>query len=175
MLFRRETLEKIGGFWAFRDILAEDYLMGMAIKDLGLEVRNCQDPINNINEKWKVKDFYNRHLRWAKLRKNTSEFYYLVESLSNPISIALIYTLIRFDLIGIIIFLSTIVTKISIDILISKILKSDLKWIHYSLIPLKDLIIGIIWYIPHFSRTVVWRGNAFKITKNTRLIPIPKG
>jgi ceramide glucosyltransferase len=115
MLFQKEILQKIGGFWTFRDILAEDHLMGMAIKDLGLEIRNCPDPINNINENWKLKDFYNRHLRWAKLRKNTSEFYYLVESLSNPIPIALLYTLFRFDLIGLIVFLFTVSIKISID------------------------------------------------------------
>lgn len=35
---RRETLERIGGFGRFRDRLAEDYLLGAAIRELGLRI-----------------------------------------------------------------------------------------------------------------------------------------
>jgi ceramide glucosyltransferase len=175
MLFHRDTLEKIGGFEAFRDILAEDHLMGIAVRELGLEVRNCPDTIDNINESWRIRNFINRHLRWAKLRKHTNEFYYMVELLSNPIPIALVYGLIRFDFFGLNIFLLTVLSKITIDVIINKMILSDMKWYHFSLIPIKDMVIGSLWFIPHFTKKVKWRGNSFFIGKNTQLIQISKG
>jgi ceramide glucosyltransferase len=175
MFFRRDTIEKIGGFWAFRNVLAEDHLMGSAITELGMEVRTSSHAIDNINERWKISNFYHRHLRWAKLRKNISELYYLIEVLSNPIPISLLYALIRMDQIGFLILFLTILLKITIDISISRYLRADISWYQFLLIPLKDFIIGYIWFIPHFSKKVVWRGNSFKITKNTQLVPILKG
>jgi ceramide glucosyltransferase len=45
--------------------------------------------------------------------------------------------------------------------------------IHYLFVPLKDLIIGLIWFVPLFSSTVTWRGNKYKIGKGSALLPNP--
>ncbi len=41
----------------------------------------------------------------------------------------------------------------------------------YLLVPIKDLIIGIMWFVPVMSNTVVWRGNRYKIGKDSVLSP----
>jgi ceramide glucosyltransferase len=172
MFFRREVLEQIGGFYAFRDVLAEDHLMGEAVRRLGLEVRISARPINSVNVNWKLQNFFNRHVRWAKLRRNINEFYYLVEAMSNPIVTSLLYALFSQDNLSWLILGTVLVYKIFADFILDWLLNSDIRWYHYLLIPLKDLIVGFIWIVPYFSRTVVWRGNKFKIQKNTELVPI---
>jgi hypothetical protein len=46
---------------------------------------------------------------------------------------------------------------------------------HSILSPVKDLIIGVIWFVPLFSNTVVWRGNRYVIGKDTLLSECPEG
>lgn len=175
MLFRKEEFNRLGGFRAYRNLLAEDHLIGTGMKSLGLKVRTSPLPIDNINGNWNITNFMSRHLRWAKLRKNLNEFYYMAELLSNPIPLAMIYAFIRWELIAFQMMLAVILIKMLIDIIIIRLLKSDIRWFQYLFIPIKDLLIGFIWFVPHFSRKVSWRGNTFKISRNTQLIPIMKG
>jgi ceramide glucosyltransferase len=63
--------------------------------------------------------------------------------------------------------------KTFFDILNARLMNSDLKWYHGLLIPVKDLLIGLIWFVPFVNRTINWRGNSFRISKGTRLLPIP--
>jgi hypothetical protein len=48
---------------------------------------------------------------------------------------------------------------------------SPISPLYYLLSPVKDLIIGIVWFIPLFSKTVVWRGNRYVISKDSALSP----
>jgi ceramide glucosyltransferase len=66
MLFSRGTLERIGGFAAFREFLAEDYLIGEAVADLGLRVTTLTAAVGNVNRNWTLARFCNRHARWAR-------------------------------------------------------------------------------------------------------------
>jgi hypothetical protein len=43
----------------------------------------------------------------------------------------------------------------------------------YFLAPIKDLIIGCIWFVPILSDTVVWRGNRYIIGKDSVLSRYP--
>ena len=44
----------------------------------------------------------------------------------------------------------------------------------YVLGPLKDVLIGFIWFVPLLSNTVVWRGNRYIIGKDSMLSPCPE-
>jgi hypothetical protein len=61
--------------------------------------------------------------------------------------------------------------KQTYDLYISRILNSDLKWYQYPAGILKDLVIGVIWFVPFFSYKVEWRDNYLKIRKDSFLEP----
>ncbi len=172
MLLRRKTLEEIGGFWKFRNVLAEDYMMSDAIRARNLQVRISPQAIDNINRNWSVSRFINRHTRWAQMRRHISIFYYLAEVLGNPVSMAFLYLLYRHNPAAIGLFVSISVLKIAVDFFLNRIMQSDLKWYHFLLSPMKDLAIGLIWFIPFFNNRINWRGNFLKINKQTYLVPI---
>ena len=175
MLLRSETLSQIGGFYHFRNVLAEDHLIGQSVRELGLETQTSPDAINNVNQYWSIKKFINRHLRWGQMRRNINEFYYMIELFSHPFFLSIVYLLIRQDVFALLALGVVLLLKISLDLMLNLLIGSDGRWYHYFLIPVKDLIVAFVWFIPYFNRTVNWRGNVYKIEKNTYLIPQMKG
>jgi len=174
MLIKKQIVEKLNGFATFADYLAEDHLLGLYIRKSGMKIFHSTHIIDNVNENWPLERFINRHLRWAKMRKNLNILHYAVEVLANPIFIALPYVIIRGNSIGIMHFIFIALIKSLLDKTIAQIIQSDLKWYHYLLIPFKDIIIGIIWLLPFVDNRVNWRGSVFKIKRGTRLLPVTR-
>lgn len=65
--------------------------------------------------------------------------------------------------------------KISHDIYIGAKLGTRVSSFLYLLAPFKDLIIGLIWFVPIFSTSINWRGNRYIICKGSALSPMPEG
>jgi len=172
MLFNKDMIKKISGFSALSEFLAEDHMLGVYVKKAGFEIRHSTHVIDNVNVNWSLERFFNRHLRWAKMRRNLNMFHYLIEPLSNPIFISLIGLLGQPNLFSLVTFLLASALKTGIDVITARQLGTDSKWYHYFLIPLKDIMVGFIWLIPFVDRKISWRGNWFKISKDTRLYPI---
>jgi ceramide glucosyltransferase len=172
MLFNRDVIDRIKGFSIFGEFLAEDHLLGIHINKAGFKIGQSNYIIDNVNIQWSLNKFLNRHIRWAKMRRTLNIGHYLTEPLSNPILISLIYLFVQMNTQATSIFLGVILLKTFFDILNARLMKSDLKWYHGILIPVKDLLIGFIWFIPFVNRTIKWRGNSFRIQKGTKLLPI---
>jgi ceramide glucosyltransferase len=174
MLIRKTIVKRLNGFSKFADYLAEDHLLGVYIRKAGMKISHSTHIIDNVNQNWSMKRFINRHMRWAKMRKNLNLLHYAVEILANPIFIALPYMIIRGDSLGVIHFAFIALTKILLDRTIAMMIHSDLKWYHYLLIPFKDIIIGIIWLLPFVDNKINWRGSVFRIKRGTRLLPLTR-
>jgi len=175
MLMRKSDLEAIGGLAEFKDVLAEDYLMGQRIAGLGKKVVVSGHLINNVNNYWGIKKFINRHTRWGKLRRHIGGARYISELISNPVFMAFLPLLLwepsrlTFAFAGLV-----SAFKITGDYIIGRSIGSNLKIRSYILSPLKDLIIGVLWFAPLISSTVVWRGNRYMIGKDSFLSPCPE-
>jgi ceramide glucosyltransferase len=61
---RRATLDAIGGFGAFRDVLADDYAIGAAVRDLGLTVAVPPMLITHACDEASPGALWRHHLRW---------------------------------------------------------------------------------------------------------------
>ncbi len=182
MLMKKADLDALGGFQAFKDILAEDFIIGREMTRAGKKVALSNYLINNVNEFWDVKRFLNRHTRWGKLRWRIGGFKYLSEILANPIFVASIplFTVpskMTFSFAGLIAFM-----KIFGDMIIGRTIRPQNRelWLpgesvlSYLLVPIKDLLIGLVWFVPLVSATVVWRGNRYLIGHDSRLSPCPE-
>jgi len=183
MLMKKEDLEALGGLVAFKDILAEDFIIGREMRRSGKSVVLSNYIISNVNEYWGVKRFLNRHTRWGKLRWKIGGIKYFSELLANPVFIAALpvlfngpspETLSCAAIVGLV--------KILADASIGRAIeassaKTDLHKpspVVYLLVPLKDIIIGILWVVPILSSTVVWRGNRYMIGRDSHLSRFPE-
>ncbi len=162
-------LDDIGGFEAFKNYLAEDYLLGLRVRERGYRVKTVTTFVDNINVSWSLKRFLNRHTRWAKMRRHMHLFHYVIESFSNPVALSGILALLLQDGWGGLQFGLVVFLKIGHDIYLSRWIKSDLKWYHYLLSPVKDLMISLLWPVPFISHRVRWRGNTYIIGRKTKL------
>ena len=172
MLIRRDTLENLGGFQAFSRYLLEDGLLGRSVKKLGLAVVTSVDEVDNITTHWDIKQFWSRHLRWSTMRRRFNLPHYIAEILSNPILLALVNLVWQPNGVSLLLFLATIIIKVSMDMITAGLMHARDSHRYFFLIPLKDLMIAAVWLVPFFRTKVNWRGNNFKVLKDTIIVPI---
>lgn len=170
ILVRKQILDQLNGFLSFKDYLAEDHLMGLQVKRLGYIVKISTLTVENINEKWSIQKILNRHRRWTLMRLNIDPVFYILESLTNTTFISLIFIIFypSFYFIG----LTAILFKILTDYLIARLVCNSLKFYHFLFVPLKDILMGLIWFSPFIYNKINWRESKLKVVKNSKLLPI---
>lgn len=85
MAFRKRQIERFGGLSALSAFLAEDYMAGEAVRRLGLQVRTAAVPIEQPIGRIPVRAFWNRHLRWGRIRKSHVPLAYAFEPITYPV------------------------------------------------------------------------------------------
>jgi ceramide glucosyltransferase len=174
MLVRKKAFEEIGGFAMVRNVLAEDYVIGELMHKQDKGVITSGHVVNAVNQYRTFKQFIKRHVRWGKLRCRLAGVRYVSELVSNAVFLACIALVVvgpSFHTISLA--AAAVIVKIVGDWLLGKRIRSAHRFFHYLLSPLKDIIIGFLWFVPFFSRTVMWRRHRYKISKGTLLIPVP--
>lgn len=172
MLMRKSDLDAIGGLEAVKNYLAEDYMMGKLMVESGRKVVVSGHLIDNVNERWGMKKFLNRHTRWGKLRRRIGGGLYASELFDNPVFLALMPTVFMglnrwtVGLLG-----ATCAVKIAGDLFVGRILKSGIRPLYYAFVPVKDVIIGCMWFVPIVSSSIQWRDNNYKIGPDSILSP----
>jgi ceramide glucosyltransferase len=183
MLMKKDDLEALGGLEAFKDILAEDFIIGREMQKSGKRVVLSNYLISNVNEYWDIRRFLNRHTRWGKLRWRIGGARYLSELLANPVFIAFLpvalcgpsrLTAGFAALASLIKVLCDAITGRRIEAQGTDYPSAERSPLTYLLVPLKDIIIGVLWFIPLVSATVVWRGNRYLIGQDSRLSACPE-
>jgi ceramide glucosyltransferase len=175
MLMRRCDLEAIGGLRAFKDVLAEDHFIGEKIRERGQQVILSSHMISNVNEYWGLKRFLNRHLRWGKMRWRILGYKYIIELVGNPVLLSSSSLLFEGPSERALVLIASVsLMKGMGDFYMGKKINAQLHPLAYLLSPLKDLLIGLVWFISVANDTVVWRGKRYLIGENTVLSPCPE-
>jgi ceramide glucosyltransferase len=172
MLIRKSHFERIGGFGAVKDHLAEDYIIGRKMKEAGFKVALSNHVINTVNVYWQTGQFVSRHARWGKLRYRIGGVSYPAELLGNFVFISFVPLLFRGpSKFTVLLPVSAWLLKSCGDYLTGRILESEMHPLLYLFSPLKDMIIGVVWFVPIFSNSIEWRGDRYTITKDSLLHP----
>lgn len=169
ILIPKRVLDEIGGFDSLKNYLAEDFLLGIKVKELGYEIKTSVTMVDNVNENISFQKFLNRHSRWAKMRRNIDIKHYLLEWCSNPIFSSLLLMAYLQNIDGVAVFVGMTSIKMAHDFYIMKLMRNDFKWQNIIAVPFKDLAIALIWFAPFFSYSVKWRNNKIRIGKDSVL------
>ena len=173
ILMRKKDFEAIGGFAAVTRVLAEDYVMGTLMHKKGKRVITSGHVINAVNHYRTMKQFLKRHGRWGKLRWKLGGIGYCAEIMTNAVFISCLAPVVMGPTArALSLAAAAWLIKIIGDYLLGKRIRSAHHFYHYLLSPIKDIIVGVIWFAPFFSRTVMWRRHIYKITKGSVLVPL---
>lgn len=170
MLFRKSSLETLGGLRAFRDFLAEDYVIGREFHRAGLRVVLAPHAVTNVNIHCGTKRFLSRHSRWGKLRRRLGGPHYLGELLGNPVFVAACAAVARPGAITLALLGAAAGGAALCAAWTARLLDARVSLPLYLLVPVKDLLIGALWFVPLVSMKVAWRGNRLRVGPDTRLV-----
>jgi ceramide glucosyltransferase len=170
MLLHREELEAIGGFRFLGQFLAEDQVCAEELARLGRPVTVSGHLIDNILGRRTLKEFTARHLRWARLRRHVNFGGYLGEALLNPVFLALAGLLAFRTRDAAVVATLTLAAVSVLNASTDRVLGLRRSaWIYPLLELLLSALRGVLWFVPFFSNTVVWRGNVLRLGDRSRI------
>lgn len=167
LAFRRAELEKIGGFPAIVDYLADDYELGKRIADLGLKVELSKVVVETYLPPYRLRDFFNHQLRWARGVRDARPGGYF----------GLIFT---FGLFWALLALAashaapwawaalaiTLALRFAVALLAGQGALHDRQIARHAwLIPLRDMVAVIVWVVSLGGHIVTWRGERFRLVR----------
>jgi ceramide glucosyltransferase len=184
MLFRKTDLDKIGGFAAVRDFLAEDYVLGQLFQAAGYRVALSAHVLRTINVRRTVSQFAARHVRWAQMRRRISARLYLGEPLMYPGPLLLLVlallasgahapAFIGDQRLQAFTWLALAGKYLSDAYLIRLINGAAPRPLDLPLLLLKDLGMCGVWLVGAIRRRVNWRGHAMIIGPGSCLYAAP--
>lgn len=175
MAMRRKDLEAMGGFYAARNHLAEDYVLGGRVRaELGKRVAVCHLPVYNVSQNRSVKDFFSRYLRWSVIHRTSIAFTtYISQAWLNPTPLAVIAFLLHPTRAAALAVVGVALLKGILDMATVRQLRQEGFGFWAPLVSLvKDFLIFAAWFNGLYDRTVVWRGNKLRVHHGSRLIPL---
>lgn len=176
MALRRSALKAIGGFEAFKDVLAEDYVIGTQLRAQKLAVVVAQSPAVNVAIHRPVGSFIRRYLRWSVIHRTAVALpTYGAQALLNPWPLTLVALCLAPSKAMLVASALVLAAKALIDVSSARALTMRVGWKAAAVVPLKDLILFVAWCNGLFQRTIEWRGNRLRVASGSRLVPVVGG
>ena len=170
MAMRQTDLRALGGFAAFRDVLAEDFAMGRAVADrLGMSVVHGKRPVQNVTVRRSVAQTFRRFERWAVLQRQAAgPWLYFSQILLHPLPLAILGFALWPTRLTAVAAAMLVLEKLILDARGAEALTDEpLPWQDWLTLPLKDLLIAACWLMGFFKDTVDWRGHELHVLPGT--------
>ena len=167
LAFRRSDLERIGGFRAVVDYLADDYELGRRIAALGLQVQLSDVVVETHLPAYDFGGFLAHQLRWARGVRDARAAGYFGLILTYGMLWALL-TVIAAGAVpwSWLVFAVTVLLRFTVAVASGKFVLQDRKVLKSLwLLPVRDLIAVAVWIASFAGHTVTWRGDRFELKK----------
>ncbi len=167
MLFKKSVAQRFGGIKTLSCYLAEDYMAGKAMQQIGYKVVTMIDPIIQPIGNYSFGNFWNRHIRWGRIRKAQAPLAFIFEPLACSIPSALIGWAghsLCFGKLGLIYF----IVHISIWCLFDLTLYHKLSNINFSIYSIFTWAMREILHIPLWvqilcGNSISWKGKKMRL------------
>jgi ceramide glucosyltransferase len=173
LALRRADLERIGGFKAIVDFLADDYELGRRIAGLGLQVVLSDVVVETHLPAYDVSGFIGHQMRWNRGVRDARTAGYAGLVFTFGLTWALLNVILARGALWSWAVLAVVAAlRGAVAIVVGRTILHDESVIrNVFLLPLRDLIAAALWVASFFGHTVMWRGDRFEL-KNGRLIRI---
>jgi len=194
MLIKRSALTAVGGFERVADVLAEDYMLGALLQENSFRVVVSPHLLQVITGNTSTRQFLNRHIRWAQMRRHIAPGFYLLELTGYPLlfltalwlmqgmgraSMSTAYPSSLESLSSLLLAFASswvpwvLLLKWTVDAFVYMALAVRPSFATLALIPIKDALMPVVWVLGGVRRTVNWRGQRLWVSAGSRLSIAP--
>jgi ceramide glucosyltransferase len=164
MLFSRQQFERLGGLFSVRNYLAEDLVTGEMMKEAGYTVRIAPELLRQTTIMNNFNSYWNRHVRWARLRKCHFFIAYLGEPLFFETLWPVLLMIFAQNYSAFFLGLICLAIQVLCNLLLHNFkFKDPETWKSFPYFWIKDLIAPLLWIAGLFSNKVIWRGQSLQL------------
>jgi ceramide glucosyltransferase len=164
---RRSVLDRIGGFTALADVLADDHAIGVAVRSAGYDVVTAPFLVGHHCFEESFQQLFRHQMRVARTIKSIDPFAYAGTIVTHPWPFALL-ALVGGDPAAIMVATGVLVARVTLCRCVEW--RFGLPRQNYWLIPVHDLIAFAVYAASFFGATVHWRGADYRVAPNGSLI-----
>jgi len=172
LAFPREALEKIGGFEALVEYLADDYELGSRIAALGREVVVSDVVVDHHLPAYRFSEFFDHQLRWARAIRDSRKLDYIGMGFTFGWPWALLAAASSGGALWAwaLVVLALALRMIMALVVGKGVLKDPQVARDWWLIPARDVLALFVWVVSFAGHKIRWRGLEFEL-KDGKLIP----
>jgi ceramide glucosyltransferase len=162
---RREALDRMGGFAALADHLADDYELGARISRAGYTVALSSEVVETSTPPYTWRGFADHQLRWLRTVRDARPGGYAGLIFTHGFAWAVLnvvasgFSPVSLWLLGLSFFLRLTLAMMAG----AEVLGDHEVLLNLWLLPLRDLVALGLWIAGFASNTVVWRGDRFTV------------
>ena len=171
IVMRRDIFEKIGGFHAAADYLADDFILGNLTAREGYQVVLSDYIVEHISGPDSILPMLKHQLRWGRSTRISRPWGYRGLILTYGTATSLIALLLwNFSPFAWWLFGATMIFRFLPVFLVGVYGLKDVVLARYFwLVPVRDLITFGIWIVSFFGDEIEWRGTSFRVLPGGKL------
>lgn len=170
ILISREAFFEIGGFGQVRDHLAEDYLLGVAVKKAGYRVLLSSAALDTTEIAKRPAAVWSRHRRWAIMRRRLAGPAYAAELLANPLPwFAAALAVSGSEPAILAATAGLLLARYAAEWIAEWDAGHPLRLSDLPLLPARDLAVAALFWAGLFGRATRWRGRRVVVGARTRI------
>ncbi len=167
---RRDTLERIGGFGAFADILADDNAMGQAVRGLGMHVAVPARPVlGHMCTGNTASAVFRQDLRWSRTIRAVDPGGFAGSIVTNPLPLAIIATILGgFRPATAVLLVASLACRRLLQLMIDQYVGARTPfWVG----PLRDVVSFAVFIASFWPGSLDWRGHSFAVQADGTMAP----
>lgn len=164
---RRSTLDRIGGFGALADVLADDHAIGVAVRSAGYDVVTAPFVVGHRCFEGSLRQLIRHQIRVARTIKSIDPIAYTGTIVTHPWPLALFALLLG----------NSAAALVAVAVLLARVmLCRSVEWRfglprqNYWLIPLQDILAFVVYLTSFLGATVHWRGADYRVAADGSLL-----
>jgi ceramide glucosyltransferase len=172
---RRATLDRMGGFEALADYLAEDFEIGRRVWALGERMVLVPYVVDAVVDLRSWRHWWAHQVYWDQNTRAANPIGFFATILTKAVPFALLFALVSgLDPTGLGVLAGTIALRLATAAAILVRLGDREGLAALGWLPLRDLAGLATWAYAFTQRTVEWRGIRFKLRRDGRMVAVEK-
>ncbi len=171
--FRRDDLDAVGGMADLGDYLVEDYELGRRLVKLRRRYVVVPYIVDLLADYGSFRQWWNHQVYWDQNTWAANPVGFSLTILTRAVPFAALFWAVRgLDAVGLIVFALALTMRLSTARIFARDYLEDREGLRALwLLPLRDLIALLSWYVALTRRSFIWRGHRFGLTRDGRIVP----